>query len=124
MTRCRHRQDYVDLLKLVYDLLVKSRKEGLLAIEADIEDPAKSAVTTFAYAVANKVWLQHLRAAGRADAAVELRDAGVGGDDDPAISCPGVGRARSGGHGGGACGDEQRDRAVVFHRTTDLQGGH
>lgn len=39
-----HRQDYVDLLKLVYDLLVKSRKEGLLAIEADIEDPAKSAV--------------------------------------------------------------------------------
>jgi chemotaxis protein MotA len=38
------RKDYVDLLKLVYDLLVKSRKEGLLAIEADIEDPAKSAV--------------------------------------------------------------------------------
>ena len=38
------RADYVDILKLVYDLLVKSRKEGLLAIEADIEDPAKSAV--------------------------------------------------------------------------------
>jgi len=38
------RGDYVDLLKLVYDLLVKSRKEGLLAIEADIENPAKSAV--------------------------------------------------------------------------------
>ena len=36
------RNDYVDVLKLVYDLLVKSRKEGLLAIEADIEDPAKS----------------------------------------------------------------------------------
>ena len=38
------RADYVDVLKLVYDLLVKSRKEGLLAIEADLEDPAKSAV--------------------------------------------------------------------------------
>jgi chemotaxis protein MotA len=38
------RKDYVDLLKLVYDLLVKSRKEGLLAIEADIEDPNKSPV--------------------------------------------------------------------------------
>jgi chemotaxis protein MotA len=30
------------LLKLVYDILVKSRKEGVLAIEADIEDPSKS----------------------------------------------------------------------------------
>jgi chemotaxis protein MotA len=38
------RAAYVDLLKLIYDLLVKSRKEGLLAIEADIEDPAKSNV--------------------------------------------------------------------------------
>ncbi len=38
------RAAYVDLLKLIYDLLVKSRKEGLLAIEADIEDPAKSSV--------------------------------------------------------------------------------
>ncbi len=38
------RESYVDILKLVYDLLVKSRKEGLLAIEADVEDPAKSNV--------------------------------------------------------------------------------
>jgi chemotaxis protein MotA len=38
------RSDYVDILKLVFDLLVKARKEGLLAIEADIEDPEKSAV--------------------------------------------------------------------------------
>ena len=36
------RDAYVDLLKLVFDLLVKARKEGLLAIESDIENPAKS----------------------------------------------------------------------------------
>jgi len=35
---------YVELLKLVFDLLVKSRKEGLLAIENDISDPKKSPV--------------------------------------------------------------------------------
>ncbi|HLP83280.1 MAG TPA: RNA polymerase sigma factor [Phycisphaerales bacterium] len=33
-------------------------------------DESRSAVTTFAYAVAHKVWLQHIRAAGRADAAL------------------------------------------------------
>ena len=38
------REVYVELLKLVFDLLVKSRKEGLLAIENDIADPAKSPV--------------------------------------------------------------------------------
>ncbi len=38
------RQEYVDLLKLIYDLLMKSRKEGLLAIEADLEAPEKSPV--------------------------------------------------------------------------------
>jgi len=31
-------------LKLIYDLLMKSRKEGLLAIEADLEAPEKSPV--------------------------------------------------------------------------------
>jgi chemotaxis protein MotA len=36
------RSDYVDLLKLLYDILVKIRKEGVLAVEGDIEDPAKS----------------------------------------------------------------------------------
>jgi len=36
------RDAYVDLLKLVFDLLVKARKEGLLAIESDIESPEKS----------------------------------------------------------------------------------
>jgi chemotaxis protein MotA len=38
------REDYVALLKLVYDILVKMRKDGLLAIEADIENPEKSAL--------------------------------------------------------------------------------
>jgi chemotaxis protein MotA len=38
------RSDYVDLLKLLYDILVKIRKEGVLAVEGDIEDPAKSAL--------------------------------------------------------------------------------
>ena len=36
------REDYVDLLKLIYDILVKIRKDGMLAIEADVEAPAKS----------------------------------------------------------------------------------
>jgi chemotaxis protein MotA len=36
------RSDYLDLLKLLYDILVKIRKSGMLAIEADVESPAKS----------------------------------------------------------------------------------
>jgi len=36
------REDYVSLLKLLYDILVKIRKDGMLAIEADVENPAKS----------------------------------------------------------------------------------
>ena len=36
------RDDYVTLLKLVYDILVKMRKDGLLAIEADLERPEDS----------------------------------------------------------------------------------
>lgn len=36
------REDYVDLLKLIYDILVKIRKSGMLAIEADVEQPEKS----------------------------------------------------------------------------------
>jgi chemotaxis protein MotA len=36
------REDYVTLLKLVYDILVKMRKDGLLAIEADLEKPEES----------------------------------------------------------------------------------
>jgi len=38
------RDDYVTLLKLVYDILVKMRKDGLLAIEADLENPEASAL--------------------------------------------------------------------------------
>jgi chemotaxis protein MotA len=40
------REDYVDLLKLLYDILVKIRKSGMLAIEADVEQPAKSKMFT------------------------------------------------------------------------------
>lgn len=36
------RGDYVDLLKLLYDILVKIRKEGVLAVEGDIDNPEKS----------------------------------------------------------------------------------
>jgi chemotaxis protein MotA len=38
------RDDYVTLLKLIYDILMKIRKDGLLAIESDIEAPEKSAL--------------------------------------------------------------------------------
>lgn len=33
------RQDYLELLKALYDILVKIRKEGLMAIEKDLEAP-------------------------------------------------------------------------------------
>jgi chemotaxis protein MotA len=36
------REDYRDLLKLLYDILVKARKEGLLAIESHIDNPDTS----------------------------------------------------------------------------------
>src|SRR6185295_14288753 len=36
------REDYVTLLKLVYDILIKIRKEGVMAIENDLEHPDKS----------------------------------------------------------------------------------
>lgn len=35
---------YLDVLKMLYDILNKSRREGMMAIEADIEDPAASAI--------------------------------------------------------------------------------
>ncbi len=37
---------YVESLKMMYELLNKARKEGLVALEADVEDPAKSLVFT------------------------------------------------------------------------------
>ena len=36
------KQEYIQLLKLVYDILVLSRKEGVLALERHIEAPEKS----------------------------------------------------------------------------------
>lgn len=41
------------------------------ALQGGRYEPQRAAVTTFAYAIAGKVWLQHLRASGRRDAALE-----------------------------------------------------
>lgn len=38
------KQRYLDTLKMLFDLLARSRKEGAIAIESDVEDPAKSAI--------------------------------------------------------------------------------
>src|SRR3984885_5140558 len=40
------KQRYIDSLKMMYELLQKARKEGLVALETDIEDPAKSPLFT------------------------------------------------------------------------------
>lgn len=37
-------QRYLDSLKMMYDLLNRARKEGLVALESDIEEPEKSAI--------------------------------------------------------------------------------
>jgi chemotaxis protein MotA len=39
-----NKQHYMELLTLLYDILQKARKEGLMAIESDVEEPEKSAV--------------------------------------------------------------------------------
>jgi chemotaxis protein MotA len=38
------REEYIQLLKLVYDILMKVRKEGVMAIEADLENPEASPI--------------------------------------------------------------------------------
>jgi len=38
------KQTYLDALKMMYDLLNKARKEGLMALEGDVEEPDKSPV--------------------------------------------------------------------------------
>jgi chemotaxis protein MotA len=38
------KQRYLDSLKMMYELLNKARREGLMALENDVEDPAKSPV--------------------------------------------------------------------------------
>ena len=37
-----HKRRYIESLKMMYELLQKARKEGLVALENDIEDPVKS----------------------------------------------------------------------------------
>lgn len=55
-------------------------------------DPSKSAISTFIYAVAHKMWLQHLRSSGGAGAT-----RGVGGDDPPleSVEAPGGSQTES-----------------------------
>src|SRR5579871_3047975 len=38
------KQAYLDMLKMMYDLLNKARKEGLMALEGDVEEPEKSPI--------------------------------------------------------------------------------
>ncbi len=38
------KQRYLDTLKTMYDLLNKARREGLMALESDVEDPSKSPI--------------------------------------------------------------------------------
>lgn len=38
------KKDYMDLLGLMYDLFAKTRKEGMMSIEADIDEPESSAI--------------------------------------------------------------------------------
>lgn len=40
------KQLYLETLKMAFDLLTKGRKEGLVALESDIEEPAKSQIFT------------------------------------------------------------------------------
>ena len=39
-----NKQRYLNTLKMMYDLLNKARKEGLMTLEADVEEPSKSAI--------------------------------------------------------------------------------
>jgi len=38
------KQRYLETLKMMYDLLSKARKEGLMALEKDVEEPSKSPI--------------------------------------------------------------------------------
>jgi chemotaxis protein MotA len=38
------KQAYIDALKMMYELLNKARKDGLMALEGDVEEPDKSAI--------------------------------------------------------------------------------
>jgi len=39
-----NKQLYLETLKMMYDLLTKARKEGLMALESDVEEPSKSPI--------------------------------------------------------------------------------
>src|SRR5690606_14994005 len=54
------------------------------SINAGKYDPARAAISTFVYAVASKVWLQHLRGSARATGSVEALEAVFGSGGDPA----------------------------------------
>src|SRR5258708_17174329 len=42
---CKYtRQAYIDSLKIMYELLNKARKDGLMALEGDVEEPEKSPI--------------------------------------------------------------------------------
>ena len=43
-TSKHNRQLYMDLLALLYELLAKARKEGMMKLETDVEDPSQSEV--------------------------------------------------------------------------------
>lgn len=43
-TSTYNRKHYMDLLALLYLLLAKARKEGMIKLEADVDDPAKSEI--------------------------------------------------------------------------------
>src|SRR3984885_14676406 len=45
------KQAYIDSLKLMYELLNKARKDGLMALESDVEEPEKSPLFSKAPAV-------------------------------------------------------------------------
>src|SRR5580704_11231007 len=45
------KQAYIDSLKIMYDLLDKARKDGLMALENDVEEPDKSPMFSHAPAV-------------------------------------------------------------------------
>lgn len=40
------KETYIETLKMMYDLLNKARKDGLMALEADVEEPDKSPIFT------------------------------------------------------------------------------
>ncbi|GEM_PF-1631495 len=63
--KCKGKHD------LIEDLSQKSLVGLWQALSRGRYDPQRSAITTFAYAIGHKVWLQHLRATGRRDAAID-----------------------------------------------------